>query len=68
MLAALVDGRGRGRSGSFSLVKPGFFQVEIDYATFRKRSERAWSWSSTIAATDIDLRSTGGLDQFITDT
>jgi hypothetical protein len=52
----------------FKVVNPGFFQVEIVYATIPEASGAGLELVIGERSTAIDLRSSGGLDQFITDT
>jgi len=52
----------------FKVVKPGFFQVEIVYATIAEASGAGLELVIDDRTTTVDLRSSGGLDQFLTDT
>lgn len=51
----------------FKLVQPGFFQAEIVYATVADIGSAALELTIGERSTTIDLRQSGGLDQFITD-
>ena len=52
----------------FKLVKPGFFEAQVVYATVPEAAGAALELIIGERATPINLRSSGGLDQFITDT
>jgi hypothetical protein len=52
----------------FKVVKPGFFQVEIVYATIPEASGAGLELVTGERSKTIDLRASGGLDQFTTDT
>jgi hypothetical protein len=52
----------------FKLVRPGFFQAEIVYAAIPKAGGAALELAIGERTTSVDLRPSGGLDQFITDT
>jgi hypothetical protein len=51
----------------FKLVKPGFFHAEVVYATVPEAAGASLELVVGERTTAIDLRSSGGLDQFITD-
>lgn len=51
----------------FKLVKPGFFQAEIVYATIPSAENATLELTIGERTTACELRSSGGLDQFITD-
>jgi hypothetical protein len=52
----------------FKVVKPGFFQVQIAYATILEASGAGLELVVGERTTTVDLRSSGGLDKFISDT
>ena len=52
----------------FKVVKPGFFQAEIVYATVPEATGAGLELVVDERVTKVDLRASGGLDHFITDT
>jgi len=52
----------------FRLIQPGFFQVELKYATAAEAAGSAVEISVGTDSKSCELRASGGLDKFLTDT